>query len=410
MTKDPSDFEWAGKETQACPYPFYEALRDKCPVYQTPAHDVYLLSKHSLLIEAIKQPQVFSNNRKALGAGDPEFDAIGAQGYPETPTLTPNDPPGHTRYRRLINPFFTPKAIARLEPRIEKIVDELIDGFIDDGECEYVSRFCRRMPAFVIADMLGLSRDRIPDFLRWANAVEAATAQNLPREEALQAKRDFLEFQLFFADLIEQRRRQPGDDLVSSLVSSSLDGERPLEVPEILDYLRLVVAGGNLTTMGLLSSAMLLMLKHPLQFEAVRNDHSLIPQMVEEVIRFEAPAQWSPRTIKTPGGASISGVHLPEGARVAMLWSSANRDEEVFSEPDRFNIFREDLGQHIAFSFGTHFCLGAPLARAEGRIAFQRLFTRLADIECTIPLDDIHYHPAPIDHGLESLPLRFRAA
>jgi cytochrome P450 len=410
MTKDPSDFQWDAKETQACPYPFYEALRTKCPVYETPGHEIYLLTKHSLLLEAVKRPQVFSNNRKSLGAGDPEFDAIGAQGYPEIATLTPNDPPAHTRYRRLINPFFTPKAIALLEPSIEQIVDDLIDGFIGDGECDFVPQFCRLMPPTVIADMLGVPHSRIPEFLRWAHAVEAATAQNLDREHALQAKRDFVEFQHFFADLIEQRRQQPGEDLVSRLVSSKLDGERDLEVPEILDYLRLIIAGGNLTTMGLLSSGMVLMLRHPDQFEAVRNDHSLIPQFVEEVIRYEAPAQWTPRTVKAPGGASIGGVHLPEGARMAMVWASANRDEDVFSEPDRFNIFRDDIGEHIAFAFGTHFCLGAALARAEGRIAFERLFTRLTDIECTIPLDDVKYHPAPIDHALETLPLRFVAA
>jgi cytochrome P450 len=323
-------------------------------------------------------------------------------------TLTPNDPPAHTRYRRLINRFFTPKAIARLEPSIQDIVDKLIDGFVDDGECEFMDQFCRLMPSSVIADMLGVPRERIPDMLRWAQAVETATAQNLPRERALAAKRDFVEFQLFFADLIEQRRHNPGDDLVSKLVAAQLDGERPLEVAEILDYLRLIVAGGNLTTMGLLGSGMLLMLKHPDQLEAVRNDLSLVPRLVEEVMRYESPAQWQPRTVKV--STALGGVEIPRGARVALLWGSANRDEAVFKNADRFDIFRDNVADHVAFGFGTHFCLGAALARAEGRIAFERLLARLADIECQIPLDEVHYHPAPIDRALERLPIRFHAA
>jgi cytochrome P450 len=250
----------------------------------------------------------------------------------------------------------------------------------------------------------------IPDFIRWSEAIEAATGQNVTRERALQAKRDFVEFQHYFADQVEERRKNPGDDLVSGLVTAKLGGERPLELAEILDLLRSIVSGGNLTTMGLLGSGLLLLLRHPEQFEVVRNDHSLIPQMIEEVLRYESPAQWNPRRIQGIGGVTLGGAVVPEGARVGLVWGSANRDEDVFQNPDTFNIFRPDVKEHVAFGFGTHFCLGAPLARAEGRIAFDRLFSRLSDIECRIPLDEVEYHPAPMDHGLEALPIRFRAA
>jgi cytochrome P450 len=226
----------------------------------------------------------------------------------------------------------------------------------------------------------------------------------------LEAKREFVEFQQYFADQIEQRRSDPGQDLVSELVVAEIAGERPLNVPELLDFLRAILAGGNLTTMGLLGSGMLLLLKHPDQLEAVLKDFSLIPQMVEEVLRYESPVQWHPRKVKASGGAMLGGTHVPDSALVALVWGSANRDEDVFKDADRFNIFRDDVGEHVAFGFGTHFCLGAPLGRLEGCIAFERLFTRLADIECRIPLDEVRYHPAPNDRTLESLPLRFRAA
>jgi cytochrome P450 len=162
--------------------------------------------------------------------------------------------------------------------------------------------------------------------------------------------------------------------------------------------------------MGLLGSGMLLLLKHPEQLDAVRNDFTLIPQMVEEVLRYESPDQWNARTIEVSAGATLGGSHIPDGARLGLAWGSANRDEDVFKHPDQFDIFREDVGKHIAFGFGTHYCIGAALARAEGRIAFERLFTRLADIECQIPLDEVRYRVAPMDRGLESLPIRFVAA
>jgi cytochrome P450 len=360
-------------------------------------------------MEALKQPHTFSNRRKPLGVGDPEFEAIAAQGYPQVATLSANEPPDHTRFRRLVNPFFAPRAVAGLEPRINSVVDAVIDSFIGKGECEYVSQFCHMVPSAVIADVLGEPRERIGDFIRWSAAIEANIAQNSNRERALEAKGEYVEFQQYFADRIAKRRADPGDDLVSKLARAALGGERQLEVAELLDLFRVILSGGNLTTMGLLGSGLLLLLKHPDQFEAVRNDFRLIPKMVEEVLRYESPDQWNPRTVASPGGAELGGVHIPEGARVLMVWGSANRDETVFKSPDDFNIFRADSSEHIAFGFGTHFCLGASLARTEARVAFERLFSRLTDIECLIPLDEVEYHPSPMDHGLERLPVRFRA-
>jgi cytochrome P450 len=159
-----------------------------------------------------------------------------------------------------------------------------------------------------------------------------------------------------------------------------------------------------------LSSGLLLLLKHPDQFEALRNEFSLIPQMIEEVLRYESPAQWLPRMMEGPGGVTVAGTHIPEGARVALVWASANRDKEAFKRADQFDIFREDVKQHLAFGFGTHFCVGAALARVEGRIVFEQLLSRLTGIECLIPLDQVRYRTAPIDRTLESLPIRFRAA
>ena len=327
-------------------------------------------------------------------------------GYPEVGTLTPADPPEHTRYRRLINRSFTPKAVGVLEPSIRVIVDELIDDFLGDGRCEFVSQFSNLLPATVIADALGVPRDRIPDALRWARAIEDAVALDIPRERALEAKREYVEFQLYFADMIEERRQNPGTDLVSDLVTAGVRRgaaarrTRDARPDQGLHRRRQPDHAGTADERDAADAPA------PRPVQGGPRRFSLIPQMVEEVLRYESPAQWLPRTIEAPGGVTLGDTHIPEGKRAALLWGAANRDEDVFKDPDKFDIFRDDVNDHIALGFGTHFCVGAALGRAEGRIAFEQLFSRLADIECEIPVEQVEYKTSPMDRGVKSLPLQ----
>jgi cytochrome P450 len=398
---------WTSEATMRCPYPFYEEVRATCPVFELDGQNTFILSRYGDVVEAARQPHAFSNHRKTLGEGDPEFEEIMRAGYPEVPTLTPNDPPEHTRYRKLINRSFTPRAVARLEDSIEEIVDGLIDRFIDAGRCDFVADFAGPLPSTVIGNALGVPGDRLTDCIRWANAIRDAVSLFISRERALEAKREYVEFQNFFAGLIQERMENLGDDMISEMITARYGDERPLTLPEMLDLIRVFIAGGNLTTIGMLTSGMLLLLKHPDQMRAIREDHELIRPFLEETLRIESPAQFLPRTVEEPGGYTLGDVHIPEGARVVVSWAAANRDPDVFHEPDSFDIRRPDLNEHIAFGFGTHFCVGSALARAEGRIAFERLLTRLDDIECEIAVDEVKYEPSLIDRAVEFLPIRF---
>ena len=407
-TRRADGYEFNSPEVNACPYAFYEAARAECPVYPLPGQNAFLLTRFDDVYEAVHHPETFSSHRPILGSGDPEFEAIRATGYPEVPTLVTNDPPEHTRYRKLVNRAFSVRAVAALEPSVVAIVDELIDGFIDRGSVEFLSEFAMPFPTRVIGNALGVPVEDHGHFQRWSDAIADAVSTYVTRERALECKRLLVEMQHYFADLIEKRRVQPGDDLVSQLVTARVEDERPLDVPEMLDLIRIFLAGGNETTASLLATAMFLLLTHPDQFELVAADHGLVPAMLEEALRLEAPVQWNPRIIERDD-AELRGVALPAGSRVLLGWGPGNRDPEKYGpDADRFDV-RRGTTDHLAFGHGPHFCLGATLARAEARIAFERLLTRMTNIRLAVPAESITYNGAFV-RRLNHLPLHFDTA
>jgi cytochrome P450 len=403
----PDDFELGSEEVERCPYPFYAAMRQRCPVYRFPDGSGYFLSKHADVLAALMQPSHFSSHRPTLGQGDPEFEAIAAEGYPEVPTLTTNDPPSHTRYRRLISRSFKRPMIVRMEPHIRAIVNLLIDRFIDDGRAEFVGQFADLLPSYVIADLLGEPREMQPQVKQWAIAITGAVSKIIPRGQALEYKRQFVDFQHHYAAEIERRRADPGDDLISEFVTATGEDDERLSTVEILDILRVIVNGGNETTAALIGNAMYFLLREPEKLAEVCADHTLIPNMLEEAVRLDSPSQWLPRMIEGEP-AQVREVRIPVGSRVLMGWASANHDEDVFPDPERFDIHR-DTRAHLAFGHGAHFCPGAALARAESRIAFEELFRRLDDIRPAEAIEATRYTAQPIIRHLDRLPIEFTA-
>jgi cytochrome P450 len=406
--RHPSDYQFSSEQVNDCPYPFYDAARERCPVYELPGGVGYLLTRYSDVSTAVGNTSVFSSHRPVLGAGDPEFEAIAAQGYPQVATLVTNDPPEHGRIKRLVTKGFTPRSVKALEAEVYEIVDELIDRFIGDGSVELMAQFAQPLPTRVIGNAFGVPVADHGRFQGWADDIADSVSTYISRERALECKRGIVEMQHYFATLIEQRRGEPGPDLVSELVAARVGGERPLDVPEILEVIRIFVAGGVESTASLIGSAMFLLLKHPEQLRQVREDHGLIPRMLEEALRAESPVQWNPRMIEREPTA-IAATELPVASRVLLGWGPANRDPDVFGpDADRFDIHR-DSRNHLAFGKGVHFCIGAALARAEARIAFERLLTRLPEIELAVPVPDIRYQGAFV-RRVSRLPLRFTAA
>jgi len=407
MTTDEHDTATA--EFWSHPEEFFRKARSQCPVAELPGDGGYIITRYDDVVAASRRVKEFSSRRPVFGANDPELAAIAAEGYPEVRTITTNDPPVHTRYRRLVNKAFFPEQVKALEPKIQALVDTLLDEAAERGEMNFVGDFAEVMPAMVMSDALGIPHDMRDTFRGWAQDMVDTVAGDmaLPPERRVACKKSFVQFQHYFAALIEERRAHPGDDMVSHLVHARLAGERPLDVPELLDVCRILLVAGNDTTTNLLSGALLALIDHPEQLAEVAADTSLVPRMVEESLRYISPARWTMRIV-AEDGVEMAGCPLAKGEKARLGLGSANWDEQRFPDPERFDIHRDTSG-HMAFGHGIHFCVGKDLARAETRIAFQTLFERFTDFELTVPRAELKPVASPGVNRLNKLPIRFRA-
>jgi cytochrome P450 len=297
-------------------------------------------------------------------------------------TILQMDEPEHRLHRALVSPTFRSKVLEQWEgDLVQRVVDELIDGFADRGEADLVQEVTFNFPVQVIAQILGLPRSDFPTFQRWAIEI-TSVASNWERGVAASAAlRDY------FADVLAERRRQPAQDLISDLLVAEVDGRR-LGDEEIYSFLRLLLPAGVETTYRASGNLLYGLLTNPDQLRAVSEDRSLLPDAFEETIRWEPPVTVILR--RATRDTELAGVAIEEGADVALLLGSANRDERKYEHPDRFDIFRASR-QSVGFGFGVHVCLGMHLARMETRVAMNTIFDRLPDIRLAAePGQDLH--------------------
>jgi cytochrome P450 len=297
-------------------------------------------------------------------------------------TILQMDEPDHRVHRALVSPTFRSKVLQRWEEDlVQCVVNELIDGFADQGHVDLVQELTFNFPVQVIARILGLPRSDFPVFQRWAIAITSVAANWERGMAASEALRDY------FAGILEERRQQPADDLISELVVAEVDG-RQLTDEEIYSFLRLLLPAGVETTYRASGNMLYGLLTHPDQLERVRQDRSLLPDAFEETIRWEPPVTVILRRATRP--TEIGAVAVEEGADVALLLGSANRDERKYEHPDQFDVFRASR-QSVGFGFGVHVCLGMHLARMETRVAVNTLFDRLPDLRLApAPGQDLH--------------------
>jgi cytochrome P450 len=294
-----------------------------------------------------------------------------------------NDPPRHTKLRAIISKAFTPRSVAALEPRIREIVHELLDRVAGRGEMDLAVDFAIPLPLIVIAEMLGIPPADRERFRRWADGMLAMsyTIVGATAAEAERANADFItttgEMDAYLGELLAQRRAAPKDDLLTRLADAEVDGER-LTRAEILGFFQLLLLAGSETTTNLINNAILCFVAHPDQLARVRAEPALLPSAIEEVLRYRAPVQWMYRIPRRE--VELHGQTVPAGRPVLAMIGSANRDPAKFAEPDRFDVGR-DPNPHLAFGHGNHFCLGAPLARLEARVALGAMLERLGEIE-----------------------------
>ena len=368
--------------TQDDPFEAYDELRQHCPVYKLPETGLFMVTRYEDVREVLTTSSVFSSRPGAGAGGANEASKAHAavfseKGWVKARTLQRTDPPEHTQYRKILGRVFTNRTVERMRPRLEEITNQLIDNFIDRGSCEFVSEFALPLPGIFICEQLGLPAEEYGTFKKWADAMLAMSQKPLSPEEATMQAELEVEAQHHLAKEFKKRREEPADDLISLIVHAHEDDE-PFTMEELQDLMHQLVTGGFETTTAAISKAMLLLLQYPDQIEKLRSDPSLIKNFIEESLRFDSPVAGLWRTTACP--VDIGGASIPEGSPVMPRFASANRDPEMFESPEKFDIERENVNQHMAFGLGSHFCLGASLARAELLAAFTIILDRLDDI------------------------------
>ena len=320
------------------------------------------------------------------------------------------DPPVHTRYRKAVAPLIGPRRIRLVEDRIREIARDLISGWPDRGRVDFKRDFAEKLPNRMIASLLGIDRNGEDDLDRWSDDCVAAIGADIDDDARLSAMEGMVEMMHFWEAEIERRRTDPGDDLVSELVQAQVElpGEekRGLDVPELISVIaQLQVAGKEASTKGM-DEVMRMVAERPEVWARMRRERDWIENVVEEGLRLASPNQGLFRT--STADSELEGVAIPAGSTLWVMFGSANRDEARFPDPDAFDPDRPNLREHLAFGIGAHFCIGAPLARAELRIALQELTARYATV--SLPADlELVYEPSFVLRGLERLEIEVDA-
>ncbi|GDY31010.1 cytochrome P450 [Gandjariella thermophila] len=364
-------------ELRADPYPGYRRWRETVPILR-PAEGLLVLTRHADCAAMLRDNRFGHGGPEQLPVPSPEYqvrdDALVDENGVPVRSFLRLDPPDHTRLRRLVAKAFTPRMVARLAPRIERITGELLDAALAAGTGDLISALAAPLPVIVISELLGVPlRDR-ERFTAWSHAMARGLDPDFlipPQVRARQVEAR-AEFVGYFRALIAERRRDPGDDLLSALVGVCEQGD-VLTESELLATCVLLLIAGHETTVNLIGNGVLALLRHPEQFTRLRAEPELAGRAVEELLRFDSPVQLTARVALQD--ADINGTPVPRGSFVLALIGSANRDPDAHPDPDRLDIGREP-SRHLAFGQGIHFCLGAPLARLEGQIALRALARR----------------------------------
>jgi cytochrome P450 len=394
----------------ADPYPTYARLREHAPVCRAPAFGFFVVSRYRDVLDVLRRPELFSSAAMAAAVTRPrafapagEEDAHDAAwNAGEGVSIVGTDGARHARLRGVVNRGFTPGRIAALAPRVQRIAEGLAAPLLDAGSCEFVRDFAIPLPVAVIAEMLGIDPERRADFERWSGAAVQGVFEPLDEAQQKDVGEQLAAMGDYFDRVIDERRRRPGDDLMSVLIRAEAE-HGSLTPLELQIFVFTLLVAGVVTTAHLLANAMRALVAHPAELAKLATAPALVPGLVEEALRYDAPVQLLWRTATRE--VVLSGATLPRDATVGLLFGSANRDEAVFPEPDRFDVTRAPR-DHLAFGHGVHYCLGAALARLEARLALDALLPRMREPE-------VVGEPPPnlrslVFRGPVRLPLRFR--
>lgn len=403
-----SELDFFSAEVQECPFHVYQQLQEEAPVWQMPGTNVFVVTRYDDIREIIRDPGRFSSSFSALlntGSSNEEVNTIYGQGYEMVETLLTQDPPRHRVYRNLVNKVFSNKRIEGMRSEVEKMSNELIDQWIDEPEVDLLNRFCVPLPIYVISDQLGVPRSELSLIKKWSDASASRLGRLADEEEQIQNAKDIVEFQHYFAALLDRMREAPEDNIISDLANNTIDEGRLLTKPEALGMIQQILVAGNETSTSAIAGGVVLLIQNPDQQAMLRQHPDLIPAAVEEILRLETPTSgmWRRATADT----EIGGVDIPEGAFLMVRFAAGNRDESIFTEGGAMSVARENADSHLAFGQGTHFCLGAQLARMEMQVALTGLLNRTTDWALVEGKNPLKHSPNVLLRGLTDLHISF---
>ena len=414
MAKCPADFDFFAPEVIESPFEFYSVLREQAPVYLLPGTNIYMLSRLDDIRQAAKDTETFSSDFRHLLQGPeptPEAAEIYKDGYDQVDTLLTMDPPRHKMFRSLINKVFSAKRVEKMQDYMEQIADELIDNMIatmaENGECEFVRDFATPLPVYVIADQLGVPRGDLVKIKAWSDAFASRLGGMVTEQQELENARLIVEYQQYMVAIIEARRAEPRDDMISDLVNTTLSEGRLMTLEELLSMIQQLLVAGNETTTSALAGGMLSLVQLSDQLQQLLDDPGMIDNAVEEILRLETPSAGLWRVVTKD--TEIRGVAIPEGSLLMLRYAAGNRDEEVFKQSETMDVCRANADDHLAFGQGTHFCPGAMLARKEMQVAYRKLLERLTNFQLVEGKNDFTHWPNVVLRGLKSLHITFEA-
>jgi cytochrome P450 len=398
-------YQMHGKTFKADAYANYAEMRRSAPVYRGTDVDgslTWFVTRHADVKAVLQDHQRFVKNGRSVMTAE----QLGQPGLPPPDEddfirnhMLNKDGPDHSRLRGLVNKAFTPRVIEPLRGRVHAIAHQLLDRVEERGQMDLIGEYAYPLPLTVIGELLGIPATDHERFRQWANAMVKIPADREEAQAFAALKESFL---VYLHEVFTRRRRQPDEGFISMLIQAR-DGQDRLNDQELSSMASLLIVAGHETTVNLIGNGMLALLRHPRQLQRLKNDASLMPAAVEEILRYDGPAEramprWAAQEVQ------IGGQTIGKGEKVVAVLGSADRDSEHFEDADVFDIGRREKG-HLALGFGVHFCLGASLARMEGEIALGALLERLPDIRLQASADELEWRPINFLRGLEIMPV-----
>lgn len=407
-TSTPAFIDFSAPEIRADPYPIYQEIREQRPVFWNGVG--WFVSRYDDIVSLFNDPRISSARTESIFAVLPE--EVQAELAPMRRVLSSRmlltDPPTHTRLRTLVTKAFSAKAANVRRERIQAICDRFLTEILPRGEMDVMDEMAARLPSWVIADLLGVSPDDQPQFTRWSrDQVRIYDRPGTPNERVAvmrQGQASMLEMKSYLEAVISERRREPGEDLITMLIEAEEAGDR-LSTEEMVVMIVALLVGGNNSTAHLIGNAVLTLLRHPAELDRLRAEPALIKPAIEEVLRFECPVQTTSRVAKEP--IEVGGQTIEAGQNVYLMLASANRDPAQFPDPERFDIRRQP-NRHLDFAHGPHFCLGSAVARATAQTAVNAIVRRCENLQ--LATGQINWIEGFAFRGPKQLPVSFRAS